>query len=317
MAVTATGCWVVVVNYASAGLLDQNLSLLRPGAGGGVVVVDNYSTDAEREAVALLSRQRGWLPVLMDTNPGFAAACNAGVRAAAAAGASKVVLLNPDAVITADVLGALAEQLDHDPQALVSPLVVTPDGRPYFQGSRVDLRSGRMRGRRWSAPPTGAVTLTSQPPLRDWLSGACLAFGVDLWRRAGGLDEDYFLYWEDVDFSERCAVAGAHLVLRADLVVVHDEGGTHGVQGSRARSPLYYRYNCRNRLLYGARHLTRRQLLVWMVRTPQESWQILLRGGRRQLLESPRPLLACGWGSAAGLVHAARALVRPPRSLAP
>jgi N-acetylglucosaminyl-diphospho-decaprenol L-rhamnosyltransferase len=309
--VSSESCWVVVVSYGSAELVRHNLGPIEPADAGGVVVVDNYSSSIERAAIGGVCEDHGWLLVAMDGNPGFAAACNAGVQAAAAAGATAVVLVNPDAVVSGEVLSALAEQLAADPQALVSPLILTSDGRPYFRGSRVDLRSGRMRGRTWASPPTGMVQLHSEPPLRDWLSGACLAFGVDLWRRAGGLDESYFLYWEDVDFSQRCVAAGARLYLRADLTVLHDEGGTHGVQGARARSPLYYRYNCRNRLLYGSRHLSRRELAGWMLRTPHESWQILLRGGRRQLLHSPQPLLATCWGSAAGLAQAALTLLRP------
>ena len=303
--------WLVVVNFGSSALLAENFaaSAEAGASGGGLVVVDNYSTEAERVAVADLCRRRGWTLVGRATNDGFAAACNAGVRAARAAGADSVVLVNPDAVVPAAVVDALAEQLAVEPLTLVSPVMVTSAGKPHFQGSRVDLRTGRMRGRTWADAVAGPEYLSSEWPYRDWLTGACLAFRVSLWEQAGGLDERYFLYWEDVDFSQRCAAAGARLCLRRDLVAVHDEGGTHGTPGSRARSPLYYYYNCRNRLLYGAVHLERRELLRWLWTTPQQSWQILLRGGRRQLLHSPRPLVAAVSGSLAGLVAAVPTLL--------
>jgi len=306
--------WIVVVNFGSHELVGQNFRAHRSGTGAtsGVVVVDNYSDDAERAAITAVCDRNGWMLVTRSTNDGFAAACNAGVRAASAAGATSVLLVNPDAVVTDDVVADLARQLAEEPWTLVSPLIVTSEGAPYFRGSRVDLRSGRMRGRRWGDSSLGPTYLVSEAPYRDWLSGACLGFSIQLWERAGGLDERYFLYWEDVDFSQRCVDAGARLCLRRDLVVVHDEGGTHGQQGSRARSAIYYYYNCRNRLLYGAAHLGRRELLRWIWTTPGESWQILLRGGRRQLLESPKPLLATVLGSAAGLAHAVRSVLGQP-----
>lgn len=307
---------LVVVNFGSHALLAENFA---PSDDGGTVVVDNYSTDVERRRVIDLCRRNGWVLVARGSNDGFAAACNAGVRAARDAGASNVILVNPDAVVTPAVVDALSEQLKAEPLTLVSPLMVTSAGRPHFLGSRVDLRTGRMRGRTWGDEVPGPVYLSSSWPYRDWLTGACLAFSVRLWEQVAGLDERYFLYWEDVDFSQRCVAAGGRLCLRRDLVAVHDEGGTHGQQGSRARSPLYYYYNCRNRLLYASVHLDRRQLLRWLWTTPAQSWQILLRGGRRQLLHSPRPLSAAVRGSVAGVLRAVPALLvrrgtpqRPP-----
>ena len=305
------GAWTVLVNFGSHDLIAENADW-SVGAGRpveGVVVVDNYSSDAERASIAELCARRGWVLVQRPTNEGFAAACNVGVGVARDHGARNVLLVNPDARVPDDVVDALGRQLDAEPLTLVSPLVVTSQGATYFQGSRVDLRSGRMRGRRWADEAVGPAYLSSDWPYRDWLSGACLAFSVLLWQRAGGLDERYFLYWEDVDFSERCVGAGGRLCLRRDLEVVHDEGATHGQQGSRARSSTYYYYNCRNRLVYAAVHLPVRDVLRWVVTTPAESRQILLRGGRRQLLRSPRPLLATLGGSLAGVARAVPVLV--------
>jgi glycosyltransferase involved in cell wall biosynthesis len=132
--------------------------------------------------------------------------------------------------------------------------------------------------------------------------------------RIGGFDEGYFLYWEDVDLGYRAVAAGGTVILRDDLVAVHDEGGTHADgRPEGAKSAVYYRYNCRNRLAFGSRHLNRRQLLRWLVTTPAVSWEILLRGGRRQLLHSPGLLWAAVAGSLAGVALALPALVTGPR----
>ena len=85
---------IVVVNFGSHALLATNLEHL---AALSVVVVDNFSTDAERLTIRELSAERGWHLVEMPDNDGFGAGVNAGVRAAVALGHETFVVLNPDA----------------------------------------------------------------------------------------------------------------------------------------------------------------------------------------------------------------------------
>ena len=190
-------------------------------------------------------------------------------------------------------------------------------GNVYFAGARVFLDSGRIRsGRSGDGQPAGRrrVAATASGPVQEWVSGACLVVHDALWRRIGPLDERYFLYWEDVDLSFRCVAAGGTLVVRDDLTAVHDAGGTQGPTRGEAKSALYYYFNCRNRLMFAAHRLPKGRLLRWMWSTPAVSREILLRGGRRQLLHQPHLAWAALRGSAAGLRLAAAAIVlpRPP-----
>ena len=293
---------VVVVNYGSSALLAGNLA---PLAGAGpslrVVVVDNLSTEEERDAVTVLARERGWDLVTLPDNRGFGAGVNAGVQAAREAGCTAFLLLNPDASVTAGVAAELHRHVEREPMALVAPRVLASDGTVFSAGSRLSLDDGRIRGR--ARPGTG--------PAVDWVSGACVAFSDRLLERIGALDESYFLYWEDVELSWRVQAAGGSVVVRDDLTAVHDAGGTQGPTRGRAKSALYYRYNCANRLRFAAANLPRARLLRWVLATPAVSWEILLRGGRRQLLAQPALLLAAAAGSWAGLRLAAAALLRP------
>jgi GT2 family glycosyltransferase len=305
---------VVVVNYASSHLLAANLAALDlSGVPATVVVVDNHSSAAERGAVTELADRHGWHVVALPDNRGFAAGVNAGIRAARAAGCVCHLLLNPDAVVTADVVAELRRHVLEQPMALVSPHIRTSGGADFFAGSRLFLDSGRIRGGRASAG-TGRG---HGGPSVEWVTGACLALHDDLLRRAGDLDESYFLYWEDVEFSVRCQAVGGVPVLREDLEAVHDAGGTQGPTRGRAKSALYYRYNCLNRLRFAARHLPRRRVLRWMLATPAVTQEILLRGGRRQLLRRPSLLLAAVRGAAAGLLLASVGLVRGPVAVPP
>lgn len=287
---------VVVVNYGSHQLLARNL----PGAGelggGRVYVVDNPSSVAECAAIRRLCFERGWTLVASPSNDGFGPGVNRGVRAALADGIDVLVLLNPDAVADGGVLAELADAVRQDSGAVVAPRVATPTGRTEFAGSSVNLRTGRMRSG-W-APD-------DDPEWGNWLTGACMAFDRQTFEDVGGLAEDYFLYWEDVDFSRRAASRGHRLVVRDDLEVVHDEGGTQRSHGGRAKSHSYYYWNCRNRMVFG-RRFARGAWRGWLAATPAESWLILLRGGRRQILTDPGTLGAAVRGTLAGLAAAVR-----------
>jgi GT2 family glycosyltransferase len=294
---------VVVVSFGSAELLRRNLVRADlTGEDVHVVVVDNFSTPENRRAVEELGASQGWHVVGMPDNRGFGAACNAGVAAARALGCRTFLFLNPDALISRAVVAELRAHSMRDPMALISPLLVDSAGEVVFRAARTDLRDGRIHRR----PDTDGPRTNDRG---DWLCGACVVVHDELLRRIGGYDEGYFLYWEDVDLGYRAIAAGGSVVLRDDLVAVHDEGGTHGRREGPAKSPLYYRYNCRNRLTFAIRHLGRRELLHWILATPAVSWEILLRGGRRQLVQSPRLLWAAVCGSLAGLARALPALV--------
>lgn len=293
---------VVVVNYGSHRLLAEHLADLSGVSDVVVVVVDNLHSEPEREAVSRLAGARGWDLVARPGNDGFGRGVNAGVARATDLGCTSFLVVNPDARVSLACLRELWTSAEADRGAVFAPALVTSSGDPYFRGCQVNLRTGRMRSH-WSGDGGDAVW-------RDWLTGACLAFHRDAWTRVGGMDEDFFLYWEDVDFSLRCRAVGLSLVIRTDLVAVHDEGGTQERHGN-AKSATYYFYNCRNRLLFATRHLSRTRQLRWMATTPRESWAILLRGGRRQLVHSSQPLRATVRGSVDGIGLGLRAVLRP------
>jgi N-acetylglucosaminyl-diphospho-decaprenol L-rhamnosyltransferase len=298
---------IVVVSFNSADLLVDNLAARSVGGPQDhIVVVDNSTDPTERRAVADLCTAQGWQLVSRPDNPGFGAGVNAGIAAARAAGCVTFLCLNPDAVIDQDVVDELRAHSLREPLAMISPRIVDSSGAVVFDGSRLNLGDGRIRGRRDGdpgEPPPGWV---------DWLTAACLVVHGELLARMGGFAEDFFLYWEDVELSHRAVRCGGSLILRRDLQVLHDEGGTQGARRGRAKSAAYYRWNCRNRLLFAARHLGRRDLLRWVLRTPAVSREILLRGGRRQLLHSTRPIRAVLRGSLAGIGLALRGLARRP-----
>ncbi|GEK21320.1 glycosyltransferase family 2 protein [Cellulomonas xylanilytica] len=276
---------VVVVNHGSHELLERYLAPLAAELDALVVVVDNSAAPADRDAARDVATRAGWHLVPTE-NDGFGAGVNAGAAAAVALGCDVLLVLNPDLAIDAGTARDLLDGVRASPGTVLSPRIVRPDGTTWFAGGTVDLVRGR--------------TSTRHTDRVDWLSGAGFAVATSAWTQVGGFDDAFFLYWEDVDLSVRLVRAGHRLVVRDDLTAVHDVGGTQAHAGTRRKSDLYYRHNCRSRLVFAARHLSRRDQLRWVLGAPGFAWEVLLRGGRRQLLRSPRPALAAARGTLDG-----------------
>ncbi|WP_412928603.1 glycosyltransferase family 2 protein [Microbacterium jepli] len=248
-----------------------------------MIVVDCYSTADERDRVARISLEHGWEPVLLNENAGFGGGTNAGVDAALRDGADVVIALNPDAHLSTEAIQDLVASAAAHPDALVSPRIISGDGSPWFAGSDLYLDDGTIASSRRREERAGR-------PRHPWATGACFALSRELWASVGGFDPDYFLYWEDVDLSRRVLDVGGRL-LSIDAVVVHDEGQTHAdaSKHDRRKSETYYYYNIRNRLLYAAKHLEQAGIRQWMRSSPRVSMEILLQGGKGQLLTSLKP----------------------------
>lgn len=294
---------LIVVNYASSGLLAENLGTMRLPAGCVVIVVDCFTHEAERARLTALGAAHGWQVLLLDENLGFGGGVNAGAQAALAAGCDVIATLNPDATIEPTALLALVDRA-RGTRAIVCPHIIAGDGRSWYAGMDLYLDRGFSASRSRRAEFSGR-------PRREWATGACFAVSAELWVDLDGFDDAYFMYWEDIDLSHRALDKGAQIVL-ADVIAVHDEGGTQQEKRSdRAKSSTYYYFNIRNRLLYAASHLDDTGLASWMRSARREGYRVLLQGGRRQLLTSLAPWRAYRRGLRDG-----RALVRQRRPTA-
>lgn len=284
---------IIVVNYGSSALLESNLvATSRALPNAAVYVVDNRTSADEARTVGELAEREGWTALPQPGNLGFGGGVNRGVEAARADGKTRFLLLNPDASIGAEATRLLLEVVDDAEPVVAAPLVEDGAGRVWSAGHVLDLQDGATHGRAWAERHPDAVT-------RRWLTGAALMINHAAWTSVGGFDEEYFLYWEDVDFSLRIEDAGGRLVLVEQAKAIHDEGGTQGIGDPdvHAKSPLYYYYNIRNRMLLAQKLFDRDTVRRWDSGSVSAAREVLLRGGRRQLLRPWRPLRAVwrGW----------------------
>ncbi|WP_426976587.1 glycosyltransferase family 2 protein [Pseudarthrobacter sp. O4] len=282
---TGAAPWaIVVVNYGSHRLLEANLlPMARQSPEAHIVVVDSFSTAPERTAVRVQARSNGWHLLAPEVNVGFGGGMNLGVARAIELGAERMLLINPDATMDRRDVELLQAEVAASPMTMCAPVIRTSEGAVWFAGADLYLRDGSIRSER----RRGEVNA----PYQSWLTGACLMISRQLWEVVGGFDEDYFLYWEDVDLSHRILQAGGRLTCVRTATAIHDEGATHTDDASgnrhRAKSPTYYYYNIRNRLMFARKNLDLKDRRRWQRGSLKAAYEILLRGGRRQFLHRP------------------------------
>ncbi len=229
---------ILVVTYNSRNVIGACLdALLRDGGaptGAEVVVVDNLSTD---DTVAVLRERYPWVRVIEnDENAGFSRAVN---LAASHARGRNLLLLNPDARISPEGVARLSALLDADPTIGAAAPVLENEGEEVVilaAGHEPTMakmflhQSGLSRlGRRWSLLEGHylfAADVRDGVRDVDWVSGGCLMTPADVWRRAGGLSDRWFMYAEDVEFCLRLRAAGLRVVIDAGERAYHALGGS-------------------------------------------------------------------------------------------
>ncbi|KIQ11776.1 glycosyltransferase [Rhodococcus sp. MEB064] len=225
---------VIMVTYNSSHVVVDSLAPIAGHDDMEIVVLDNASTD---DTCSVVSTRFPEMTLLRgDTNMGFARGVNTAVRSARG---DVLVLLNPDAVISADGIRKLADRV-LDTGAVVAPVVQHPQGLLAVGSSgrfpttwrMFTHYSGLSRIRRVPAF-AGHYTLLSQMPSRtvldvDWVSGGCLAVARPQWNQLSGLSERWFMYAEDVDFCWRVSNTGGRCVVDTGVAATHLVGGSDG-----------------------------------------------------------------------------------------
>jgi N-acetylglucosaminyl-diphospho-decaprenol L-rhamnosyltransferase len=222
---------LIVPSYNGAAQLAELLVSLRAQTREHeVVVVDNGSTDGTREILA--ERFHEAQLVALDRNVGFGRAVNAGV---AATTGDPIVLVGNDAVCEPAFVERLCAAL-HPDAGIVMAAGVLLDRR---DARRIDT-AGIVFDRTLFAvdylhgQPVSALD-AAPDPLGP--SGGAAAFEREAFEQAGGFDEAFFAYLEDVDLVARILVGGGRCRLAPGARAVHRHSATLG-SGSRRKNAL-------------------------------------------------------------------------------
>ena len=189
-------------------------------------VVDNASTDGSPQMV--LEKFPQVHLIENRENVGFARANNQAIRRCAG---KYILLLNPDTLVTSGALQALIDFLNEHPEAgAAGARILNPDGSLQIASHPQPTLSREL----WrlfhldalfpyaAYPPTKWAT--NRPQEVDVLIGACLLLRKDALDQVGFLDENYFMYSEEVDLCYRIQRAGWRLFWVPQSEVIHFGG---------------------------------------------------------------------------------------------
>lgn len=202
-----------------------------------IVVVDNGSTNNSVEQIQMVHPEI----LLLQTgkNLGFSTGNNHGIRYGMEHGADYVWLLNNDTEPTPDALSAMVKTAEENPAfgevGSVLWHMETPGTMQAWGGGCVNT---------WIGYSWHAVKPTEDQGL-DYLSGASILIRRHALEQVGLLDERFFLYWEDSEFSFRLRKYGWKLGVAADSNVRHKVNAS--TAGNR---PLLDRYFTTSGILF-------------------------------------------------------------------
>lgn len=243
--------FVVILNYNNAtdtiacvdSLKSMNALNLK------IVLVDNKSN---KECLDELERKLGKCVTFIRNkkNLGYAAGNNVGIKYAIENGADYIVVLNNDVVVNAHSFEPCIRMLEHNSDiAIVGPAIVDyNNNKLQSTGALIDfakITTPLINNGKEYVPSDSQIDC-------DYVGGACMIFKPDLVAKIGYIPEQYFLFWEEVEWCYRAKQQGYRVVCSMSSYVKHKGSAT-----IKKVSGISAYYMERNRVLFIKRNVSR------------------------------------------------------------
>jgi GT2 family glycosyltransferase len=243
---------VVLVDYN--GLRDtlKCLESLRAAdlRGAKVIVVDNGSTPPTAPEIAAA---HPWATVIRrEKNGGWAGGNNEGIRRALSRGARQVILLNNDTTVAPDLVERLLAAARAAPRfGVIGPVINAMDAAEEVMTDGCVFNAPDVSGsffyRKVVPLARGAIPVVTEV---DIVNGCCMMVSAEVFRRAGLVDERFFLVHEESDLCLRARRAGFRCGVIGEALVRHK--GSSSFQRTGRRHQRYY--DARNLYLLIRKH---------------------------------------------------------------
>lgn len=232
-----------------------------------IIVVDNGSTDA---SVAVLNAQLDGLCHIIPTgkNLGYAGGLRVGADYSMANGADLIWFMNDDILVLPDTLTALLASVERNGLwCLYNPKILyhANRDRTYFAGYYQDRQTGLFC--RGSSSRPSQYGADRSDLISDVIQGANFLVPVEVIRELGFMAEDFFLYYEEFDYSLRLARHGVKCICVLPAIALHKRdffGEEHSDSPAMKRIRAYYRV--RNPILLWRRNYPLARTVPWIWR---------------------------------------------------
>lgn len=236
------------------------------------ILLDNDSTDGSVEEVRKVHADVQIF--LLKENLGYAGNNNVGIKMALDQGAEWILVLNEDTVLSPSCLSSMMQTVADDPAiGIAGPMVY------HFDEPDVIQSAGGMLGKYWNSLHLGQNEKDrGQFPCVhqvEWISGCAILVRRAVIEQVGMLDQDYFLYWEEMEWCLRAGRAGWKIVHIPQAKLWHK-----GVKRDYQPKPYVTYYSTRNHLHTLAKH--RAPIIAWIYTLTQifrslVSWSLMPR----------------------------------------
>lgn len=208
-----------------------------------IIVVDNKSTN---ESIDRLKKVDGITLIQANENAGFSAGNNLGIKYALNNQADYILLLNNDTIITKDSINKMYISLNkHTDIGLMSCRIMYYEDKNLINycGGRINYFKGTAefynKGKEYISSGNDFI-------YTEVATGCCMLMKSELIKEVGLLPEEYFMYYEDVDFCAKVQKNGYRIGVCLDAVIYHKESASSGGK----ESPFAIQWNTRNRIIF-------------------------------------------------------------------
>lgn len=225
---------IVIISYNVKEFLQQSILSLKKSCHNithEIIVVDNNSIDGSDKILA--SKFPEVKLIKNYDNKGFAKACNQGLEISTG---KYMLLLNPDTMLQEDTIPKMIEFFETHPDAGAAGCkILNADGTLQLSCRRSIPTPGvaipKIIGLNRLFPKSklfSKYNLTYEDPDKqievEALSGAFMMFRKEVYEQIGGLDEDYFMYGEDLDYCYQIGKAGWKIYYTPTTKIIHYKG---------------------------------------------------------------------------------------------
>lgn len=247
---------VIIVNYNTIDHVKKNVEHILKYTQNiryEIIIVDNNSKD-KKQLSEFADQNPSLKVILSENNGGFGSGCNIGAKNAQG---KFLLFLNPDIIFNSNVIADLYETYSRleSPGAL-SGVLVNETGDPIytyndFPGLNWEFKEAFGFGIDKAIDQQLKKAQLEKPFKVDWVLGACIFISKENFLKAGGFDEDFFLYYEDTDLQQRLRKLGLSSYVDPKIKLFHHTKSS--VENDSGQSTYNTQMN-KNRLLYHKKH---------------------------------------------------------------
>lgn len=238
---------IVIVNFRSERYLSSCLTSLVEKIASRVnreIIIVNNDKDEE---LAHLEQAFSQVIILPNKNSGFGEGCNRGAREAKG---KYILFLNPDTEILSSNVDFLLEMLENDEEiGIIGGCLKTEKGEIQEWGAGFEINMWELIRNNFGVPSGKKIWKSENPIEVCWVAGTAMLISRKLFFETGGFDEEFFMYFEDVDLCRRVRKSGKKIMYVPYFKVLHKCGESYSSKVQQKRNyydsqQLYFEKHC-------------------------------------------------------------------------